>query len=232
MKPRPVFQKSRGIRLALTVGLCLLLVGCGKHYWSKPGAATSDFNRDSAECARENSVQMTANKDYGIVIADLYKLCLRSRGWNRAQQLEPVPAGWFRGIEEDGPMKLEPPAAAPPPATPRSDLPGIPAATAAELIGTWIGELVRNSPTARSSNPATLRIFEEGNALRGALEVRGFDLTGSGDVVKSGQEVSLSGKFGQRGLPITFTLVVAGGALQASGIAANNTIYQLSFQKR
>lgn len=33
-----------------------------------------------AECARENSVQMTANKDYGIVIADLYRLCLKARG--------------------------------------------------------------------------------------------------------------------------------------------------------
>src|SRR5262249_6958591 len=122
--------------------------------------------------ARENAVQMTANKDYGIVIADLYKLCLKSRGWNRAQQLEPVPAGWFRGIEEDGPMKLEP-AAGPQPATPRSDLPGIPAATAAELVGTWNGRR-----------------------------------------------------------PITFALIVSGGALQASGIAANNTIDRLSFQKR
>jgi len=135
MTPRPIFQKSRAVRLALTVGIGLLLVGCGKHYWSKPGAAASDFNRDSAECARENAVQMTANKDYGIVIADLYKLCLKSRGWNRAQQLEPVPAGWFRGIEEDGPMKLEPPAAAPQPATPRSDLPGIPASRSSSAAG-------------------------------------------------------------------------------------------------
>lgn len=223
-------RNVNSLRLGLTVVLGLLLVGCGKHYWNKPGAIASDFNRDSAECARENSVQMTANKDYGIVIADLYKLCLQSRGWNRAQQLEPVPAGWFRGIEEDGPMKLEPPA--PQPATPRSDLPDIPATTAAELIGTWTGELIRTSPTAHTSNPAILRIFEEGSGLRGSLQVRGFDLTGSGDVVKSGREVSLSGKFGQRALPITFSLVVSGTALQASGLAANNTIYRLSFQKR
>ncbi|PYN86272.1 MAG: hypothetical protein DMD87_17630 [Candidatus Rokuibacteriota bacterium] len=93
----------------MAVGIGLLLVGCGKHYWNKPGAGPSDFNRDSAECARENSVQMTANKEYGIVIADLYKMCLKSRGWNRAQQLEPSPAEWFRGIEEDGPMRFAPP---------------------------------------------------------------------------------------------------------------------------
>ena len=92
---RPRFQKASALRFGLTVGVGLLLVGCGQHYWNKPGAAASDFNRDSAECARENAVQMTANKDYGIVIADLYKMCLKSRGWNRGQQLEPVPAGWW-----------------------------------------------------------------------------------------------------------------------------------------
>jgi hypothetical protein len=84
MKPntlsRPLFQKSPALRLGLTVGIGLLLVGCGKHYWSKAGAGPNDFNRESAECARENSVQMTANKEYGIVIADLYKMCLKSRG--------------------------------------------------------------------------------------------------------------------------------------------------------
>jgi hypothetical protein len=62
--------------------------------------------------------------------------------------------------------------------------------------------------------------------------VRGVDLKGSGDVVKSGPEVSLSGKFGQRGLAISFTLVVNGSSLEASGLAANNTIYRLSFQKQ
>jgi hypothetical protein len=90
----------------------LLLVSCGKHYWSKPGAGPADFQRESGECARENAVQTSANKDYGIVIADLYKGCLKARGWQRAQQFEPPPAGWFRGIEEDGLMRLE----APPPA--------------------------------------------------------------------------------------------------------------------
>ena len=153
MKPnpraRPLFQKSLPLRFGLSVGIGLLLVGCGKHYWNKASAGPSDFNKESAECARENSVQMTANKDYGIVIADLYKMCLKSRGWNRAQQFEPPPAGWFRGIEEDGPMRFEPPASAPQPApqppTPRSDVPSIPAATAAELVGTWTGKLIRTS---------------------------------------------------------------------------------------
>jgi hypothetical protein len=128
----------------LTVGIGPLLVGCGKHYWNKPGAGPTDFKRDNAECARENSVQMAANKDYGIVIADLYKMCLKSRGWSRAQQLDPPPDGWFRGIEEDGPMRFEasPPAqpTPPQPPAPRSRVPGVPATVANELLGPWTGE--------------------------------------------------------------------------------------------
>src|SRR5258705_2270438 len=103
--------RSLPYRLGLTVLVGLLLVGCGKHYWSKPGAGASDFLRESNDCARENAVQVSASKDYGIVIADLYKVCLKSRGWIRGQQFEPPPAGWFRGIEDDGPMRFEPPRA-------------------------------------------------------------------------------------------------------------------------
>src|SRR5215471_13770167 len=113
--------RSLPFRFGLAMAIGLLLVGCGKHYWNKPGAADSDFNKDSMECARENSIQMTQNKDYGLVIADLYKMCLKGRGWSRAQQLEPVPAGWYRGIEEDGPMKFPSPTPAQgPPPQPRS----------------------------------------------------------------------------------------------------------------
>ena len=110
----PVPLASKGLGLAVMAGL--LLVGCGKHYWSKSGAGPADFQRESAECARENAVQVSANKDYGIVIADLYKGCLKARGWQRAQQFEPPPDGWFRGIEEDGLMRLEPPPPASRPA--------------------------------------------------------------------------------------------------------------------
>jgi len=110
--------RSIPYRLGLTVVVGLLLVGCGKHYWSKPGADASDFSRESNECARENAVRVSASKDYGLVIADLYKGCLKSRGWIRGQQFEPPPAGWFRGIEDDGPMRFEPPQPAPQPAAP------------------------------------------------------------------------------------------------------------------
>ena len=102
---------ARGLGLGIVAGL--LLVGCGKHYWNRAGASPADFQQENMDCARENSVRMGANKDYGIVIADLYKSCMKARGWNRVQQFDPPPAGWFRGIEDDGPMRLEPSPAAP-----------------------------------------------------------------------------------------------------------------------
>jgi len=193
----------RPIGLAITVGL--LLVGCGKHYWNKVGAGPADFTKDSNECARENSVQMSSDKEYAIVVADLYRACLKRRGWGRAQQFDPPPPDWFRGIEDDGPVRLEPPAG------PRSDLPAVPSELAADLVGTWAGQLMRPSTTGRRSYPALLHITEERSRLRGSLEVGGF---------------------GRRALPISFTLAVNGSALEASGLGADNTLYRLALQRR
>lgn len=67
--------------------------GCGRHYWGKPGATLDEFNRDSAICGK------SASPAYGILVQDNYRRCLRDQGWQRAQQLEPVPSGWYRGIE-------------------------------------------------------------------------------------------------------------------------------------
>jgi hypothetical protein len=80
-------------RALLVVALAAALAGCGRHYWNRPGASLEEFNRDSAACAKDASPQ------YGILIEDIYRACLRARGWNRAQQQEPPPAGWYRGIE-------------------------------------------------------------------------------------------------------------------------------------
>lgn len=85
---------SGGARRALLATACaLLLGGCGLHYWSRPGGSAEDFNRDSAACAKE------ATPQYGILVQGTYRGCLRARGWTRAQKQEPVPPGWFRGIE-------------------------------------------------------------------------------------------------------------------------------------
>jgi len=71
----------------------VVAASCGRHYWSKPSATLDDFNRDSAACAK------AASPAYGIVVEDNYRACLRDKGWVRAQQGEPVPPGWYRGIE-------------------------------------------------------------------------------------------------------------------------------------
>lgn len=77
----------------LAAALALLTAGCGVFYWSRPGASRDDFNRASAACARQ------ASPAYGIFVQEIYRECLRAEGWQRAQQQEPVPAGWYRGIE-------------------------------------------------------------------------------------------------------------------------------------
>ena len=85
---------GRRLRHGFALAVCAAaLAGCGLHYWSRPGGTLDDFNRDSAACAKE------ATPQYGIFVNDTYRACLRARGWVRAQKQEPVPAGWFRGIE-------------------------------------------------------------------------------------------------------------------------------------
>lgn len=101
----------RAIGLVIAIGL--LLAACGKHYWGKPGADYKDFARDSGECARENALYASGTKEFGIVLEDRYKACLTSRGWVRAQQHDPPPAGWFRGIEGDEPVKFDAPITGP-----------------------------------------------------------------------------------------------------------------------
>jgi hypothetical protein len=49
--------------------------------------------------------------DFGIVLEDRYKACLTDRGWVRAQQGDPPPPGWFRGIEGDETVRFNPPPA-------------------------------------------------------------------------------------------------------------------------
>lgn len=94
-----------GVRSAMgTIGLGLVLVlvlaGCGKHYWNQAGAGADDFVRDSDACARENFLYASGTKEYGIVLEERYRACLKSRGWIRAQHAEPGP-DWFRGVEDE-----------------------------------------------------------------------------------------------------------------------------------
>jgi hypothetical protein len=111
----------------------LFLAGCGKHYWNKPGASFDDFSQDSVACAREHAMYSSSDRTYGIIRVDMYRACLQQRGWVRGQQVEPIPAGWFRGIEDDDPVRLDAapaqwqpsPAPAPRPGRSQTDFGGV-----------------------------------------------------------------------------------------------------------
>jgi hypothetical protein len=84
---------------ALLVLLPALMVGgCVQYYWSRPGGDLAQFERDSRECARGAAENPTAAA-HGIVDQPRYRACLTAKGWTREKQMEPAPAGWYRGIE-------------------------------------------------------------------------------------------------------------------------------------
>ena len=103
-------EASRAYARGLTLLSLLVLTGCGKHYWGKTGTSVEDFARDSGECARENALYRDGAKEFGTVLQDQYKACLTGRGWERGQKLDPPPPGWYRGIEGDETVRLNPAA--------------------------------------------------------------------------------------------------------------------------
>jgi hypothetical protein len=61
---------------------------------------------DGARVERSRGVRQRGQRgrkgrecQYGLFLEDIYRACLKIRGWTRAQQQAPPPAGWYRGIE-------------------------------------------------------------------------------------------------------------------------------------
>jgi hypothetical protein len=84
---------------AFSLVLVTALGGC-KHYWGKPGGTAEQFETDSRECLKESSptAQMAA---YGVRSEQIYRGCLRARGWTRAEKdANYPPPGWYRGVED------------------------------------------------------------------------------------------------------------------------------------
>jgi hypothetical protein len=228
----------------------LFLVGCGKHYWNKPGAGFADFARDSGECAQANAVHMGGDKSYGIVHLDFYRACLRVRGWVRAQRPEPIPPEWFRGFEDDNLVRLDAPPPQPsaalvstvspstvsPSNVPPSNVPPSNDPTLAVLAGMWTGTLTGppggGFPARGSVYPAALRISQDGNQFRWSLDVSGADLGGSGVVVRSEQGTNLTGRLGHSAAPTSFAVTLSGASLEASGVGADNWVYRLALQRQ
>jgi len=93
---------ARGKRLThrfiITAVLVGTLGGCVGYYWSRPESTPEEFAKDSLECAEEAAPTPTA-RQYGIVTDSAYRTCLSVRGYTRDKQVEPLPPGFYRGIE-------------------------------------------------------------------------------------------------------------------------------------
>lgn len=81
--------------MASAAVLVTLLGGCTAFYWSRPGTTPEQFISDSQECAKEAAPTPT----YDVMIQDVYRGCLKKRGYVRSKQYQPVTPGYFRGIE-------------------------------------------------------------------------------------------------------------------------------------
>jgi hypothetical protein len=75
----------------------VFLSGCGgPKFWERQGATVADFDRDHAVCFKEGQSK------YGIGSEQIYKACMRAKGWTRTTTLSGLPdSRHFRGIEDD-----------------------------------------------------------------------------------------------------------------------------------
>ena len=83
----------------------LLLAGC-QLYWSRPGADMAGFTGDHQACVKAGGVPHGEGRV--LVNLDLYRACLRARGWQRetGSSMGNLP-GFFRGQEHEGPVRLD-----------------------------------------------------------------------------------------------------------------------------
>jgi hypothetical protein len=83
----------------LTIAVLSAATGCSRYYWSKAGASPEQFSRDSQECGQRAAAALPPGAAVETV-EQYYRACLFSRGYLRATQFDPPPAGWYRGIED------------------------------------------------------------------------------------------------------------------------------------
>jgi hypothetical protein len=88
--------------LAGSALLLLLLgaaTGCGRYYWTKPGATAEQFAQDNQTCLQQAARALPAGA-VPEAIEQYYRACLTSRGYLRDKQVDPPPPGFYRGIED------------------------------------------------------------------------------------------------------------------------------------
>ncbi|HKZ04095.1 MAG TPA: hypothetical protein VJU81_01375 [Methylomirabilota bacterium] len=71
---------------------------CTAFYWSKPGSTPEQFALDNEDCVKQ-AAPSPAVIAYGVMVQEAYRNCLRARGYVRSKQYEPVPPGFYRGVE-------------------------------------------------------------------------------------------------------------------------------------
>ena len=95
---------SRTGRLA-GLGIVALTLGGCQLYWVKPGADLAAFTADHQTCVKTAGAPM--REDWVLVNVDFYRACMRSYGWQRESGSKMGnPAGYFRGQEDEGPVRL------------------------------------------------------------------------------------------------------------------------------
>ena len=100
---------------AVLILLVVMLGGCMRYYYNKPGLSYDHFSADHSACVRDTGIP-SATREYVQVSPEAYRTCMLIRGWVRQQQGEPVEPGWFRGIESERIVHVH----APPPPPPRA----------------------------------------------------------------------------------------------------------------
>lgn len=78
----------------LFAAVLFLTVGCGVHCWQRQGAEVQDFEWDSNGCVTEAKVPRL-----NVEPAQLYRVFVRARGWERVQAGVPE-RKQFRGPED------------------------------------------------------------------------------------------------------------------------------------
>ena len=98
--------------------LFMMLTGCARYYYSKPGAGYDFFSADHSACVSEVGIP-SGNRQHALVSPEGYRRCMVARGWVREKQAEPVEPGWFRGIEREKVLDFDAPPPPPPPTVSR-----------------------------------------------------------------------------------------------------------------
>jgi hypothetical protein len=91
-------MRQNRLAVACAALAAVSLSGCTAFYWSRPGSTPDQFTKDNQECAKEAAPTPSA-VGYGIIIQDVYRACLKARGYVRSKEYQPVSANFYRGIE-------------------------------------------------------------------------------------------------------------------------------------